>query len=80
MIVFFRWSPVFFNLETESEVVAPATYELRDGYPSCDAAASDTLFPVYHHESTFDDLMLLSNGSLAHREKLDQFTRPHNEI
>ena len=25
------------------------------------------MFPVYHHEHTFDDLMLLPNGSLAHR-------------
>ncbi len=26
-----------------------------------------TVFAVYHHESTYDDLMLLRNGSLAHR-------------
>lgn len=62
-----RWSPVFFDLATGHEVMRPATYELRSGKPACNVDAGEVMYPVYHHENTLDDMMLLQNGSLAHQ-------------
>eukprot|EP00095_Tigriopus_kingsejongensis_P003478 maker-scaffold264_size232020-snap-gene-1.15 protein:Tk03478 transcript:maker-scaffold264_size232020-snap-gene-1.15-mRNA-1 annotation:"probable g-protein coupled receptor mth-like 5" len=62
-----RWSPVFFDLHTETEVERPTSYLLQTGVPKCDAAQGEILAPVYHHEHTFDDMMLLINGSLVHQ-------------
>ena len=62
-----RWSPVFFDLASGHEVTRPATYELKSGKPACDVEAGEVMYPVYHHENTLDDMMLLLNGSLAHQ-------------
>eukprot|EP00094_Tigriopus_californicus_P005594 TCALIF_05391-PA protein Name:"Similar to mthl5 Probable G-protein coupled receptor Mth-like 5 (Drosophila melanogaster)" AED:0.20 eAED:0.20 QI:382/1/0.66/1/1/1/3/0/369 len=62
-----RWSPVFFDLQTETEVERPASYLLQTGVPKCAIENGETLAPIYHHEHTFDDMMLLINGSLVHQ-------------
>ena len=65
------------SLLLEAEAPRPAAYELRVGPPACDAAAgAESLFAAYHHENTFDNLMLLTNGSLAHKLVHEGFESP----
>ncbi len=61
-----RWQPVFFDPDTGTEVAQPKTFVLDEVYPKCDGE-NEVMHAVYHHEHTYDDLMLLSNGSLSHR-------------
>jgi hypothetical protein len=62
-----KWSPTFHDLDTEEEVNRPNSYVLDDRYPACDFDGGEVMFPVYHHEHTDDVMLLLTNGSLAHR-------------
>ncbi len=64
-----RWRQKFHDPATGTEVEGPVSYLLLDDkLPTCDKEAGEVMFPVYEHDvNTFDELLLLANGSLAHR-------------
>ncbi len=71
---------MFFDLSTETEVPRPSTYEIASGIPKCDGDRHEVLFPVFRHEHTIDDIMLLKNGSLAHRYNTSLFSNTRRSM
>ncbi len=59
------WEPGFHDVNTGQVVLGPRSYVIKFGPPKC--KSTDVMFAVSHSPRTDDEIMLLSNGTLAHR-------------